>query len=192
MFVEADFDDIKEITCLFANIDQDANYDMNKILWLNHLNLIHNMYNAFLKTLSKAGKQQEWNKIFEDTIKEYTITEKKMINIISDIAVKNKYFGLSDNELIQGIQDKLKLWENMLDAAINNKTSQWFDQFKTAIHNTRKALQKFDREKITEIVNKAQGKQTQVLSRTYKDNTSADCNLRDYVPNWMKTCCGLC
>ena len=86
MFVEADFDDIKEITCLFANIDQDANYDMNKILWLNHLNLIHNMYNAFLKTLSKAGKQQEWDNILNNTIQEYNITEEKMKNIICDIA----------------------------------------------------------------------------------------------------------
>ena len=42
----------------------------------------------------------------------------------------------------------------MLGAAINNKTSQWFDQFKIAIHNTRDALQKFNRNKITEIVNK--------------------------------------
>ena len=192
LFVEADFDDIKEITCLFANIDQAANNSLNNFYWKYHLNLIYNMYIVFSNTLSKAGKQQEWNKIFEDTIKEYTITEKKMINIISDIAVKNKYFGLSDNELIQGIQDKLKLWENMLDAAINNKTSQWFDQFKTAIHNTRKALQKFNRDKITEIVNKARKKQDKVLSSKNKDNTSADCNLRDYIPNWMKTCCGLC
>ena len=109
LFVEADFDDIKEITCLFANIDQAANNSLNNFYWKYHLNLIYNMYIVFSNTLSKAGKQQEWNKIFEDTIKEYTITEKKMINIISDIAVKNKYFGLSDNELIQYIQDKLKL-----------------------------------------------------------------------------------
>ena len=111
LFIETDFDDIKEITCLFANIDQDANNGMNNMLWLNHLNVMHDNYNALSKTLSKAGKQGEWNRIFEDTIKEYTITEEKMKNIICDIAIKNKYFGLNEEELIKGINEKLKLWK---------------------------------------------------------------------------------
>lgn len=194
LFVEADFDDIKEITCLFADINKEANNCMNIVMWPAYLNnTIYTMYNVFYsKCLFNTGKQQEWKKILNNTIQEYTITEEKMINIISDIAVKNKYFGLPEHELIQGIQDKLKLWKNMLNEAINNETSQCFDQFKMAMQNTLVGLQRFNKDKIKDIVNKAQGKQTQALSHAYKDNTSADCNLRDYVPNWMKTCCGLC
>ena len=189
LFVEADFDDIKEITCLFANIDQDANYDMNKILWLNHLNVMHDNYNALSKTLSKAGKQGEWNRIFEDTIKEYTITEEKMKNIICDIAIKNKYFGLSTEELIKGINEKLTIWKKMLTTAMQNAC---LAKFKDAMQNTLAGLQGFNENKIKDIVNKAREKQSQALSFKNNDNTSADCNLRDYIPNWMKTCCGLC
>ena len=189
LFVEADFDDIKEITCLFANIDQDANYDMNKILWLNHLNVMHDNYNALSKTLSKAGKQGEWNRIFEDTIKEYTITEEKMKNIICDIAIKNKYFGLSTEELIKGINEKLTIWKKMLTTAMQNAC---LAKFKDAMQNTLAGLQGFNENKIKDIVNKVREEQDQVLSFVNKDNTSADCNLRDYIPNWMKTCCGLC
>ena len=192
LFVEANFDDIKDITCLFADIDQDADNGMNKILWLNHLNVMHDNYNALSKTLSKAGKQGEWNRIFEDTIKEYTITEEKMKNIICDIAIKNKYFGLNEEELIKGINEKLKLWKNMLNKAINHNPSQCFNQFKMAMPYTCETLQKFDEDRIKDIVNEAQGKQVQALSFKNKDNTPPNCHLQDYIPNWMKTCCGLC
>lgn len=193
MFVEADFDDIKEITCLFADIDQEANSGMNVGMWSGYLNTIYQMYNVFYsKCLFDTGKQQEWKKILNNTIKEYTITEKKMINIISDIAVKNEYFGLSKEELIKGINEKLTIWKKMLTTAIQNNDNLWLGKFKEAMQNTFEVLQRFNEDKIKDIVNKAREKKSQALSHAYKDNTSADCNLRDYVPNWMKTCCGLC
>ena len=45
---------------------------------------------------------------------------------------------------------------------------------------------------LKDIVNEAQGKQVQALSFKNKDNTPPNCHLQDYIPNWMKTCCGLC
>ena len=113
-----------------------------------------------------------------------------MKNIICDIAIKNKYFGLNEEELIKGINEKLKLWKNMLNKAINHNPSQCFNQFKMAMPYTCETLQKFDEDRIKDIVNEAQGKQVQAF--VYKDNKSANCNLKDYIPNWMKTCCGLC
>lgn len=167
LFVEADFDDIKEITCLFANIDQDANNGMNKILWLNHLNVMHDNYNALSKTLSKAGKQGEWNRIFEDTIKEYTITEEKMKNIICDIAIKNKYFGLNEEELIKGINEKLTIWKKMLTTVMQNA---YLAKFKDAMQNTLAGLQGFNKDKIAKIVKQALLQQEDILKNVNNPN----------------------
>ena len=189
-FIETDFDDIKEITCLFADIQSDDN---TKVSWQNNLVIIWKMYNFFIDNKIKdSGKTEKWNTIFKDTIEEYTITEGKMENIIYDIAVKNKYFGLSAEDLINDIEIKLTSWKKMLDTTTKNNNDTWVETFKATMENTLETLQKFDRDKITEIVNKARKPQSQALPPVYKDNTSADCNLRDYIPNWMKTCCGLC
>ena len=192
-FIETDFDDIKEITCLFADINKVANNGANYTLWQNNLNIIWTFYQIFIDNMKESiGKTEAWNKIFKDTIEEYTITEEKMKNIIYDIAVKNKYFGLPENELIQGIKDKLELWKKMLNVAIKDETSQCFNQFKMAMQKTLAGLQEFNENKIKDIVNEARKKQDEVLLPKNKDNASADCNLRDYIPNWMKTCCGFC
>ena len=60
------------------------------------------------------------------------------------------------------------------------------------MQKTLAGLQRFNENKIKDIVNEARKKQDEVLLPKNKDNASADCNLRDYIPNWMKTCCGLC
>ena len=190
LFVEADFDDIEEITCLFAHIKLDDN---TKRLWQNNLDIIWQMYNFFINKIKDSGKIEAWNTIFKDTIKEYTITEEKIKNIICDIVIKNEYFGLNNKELIEGIGGKLELWTEMLNAAISDDTtSECFSQFTEAMRSTREALQKFDMGRIVSIVKQAQDQRSQALSSVYKNNTSADCNLRDYIPNWMKTCCGFC
>ena len=192
-FIETDFDDIKEITCLFADIDQDANSGMNVGMWSGCLNAIYKMYDVFYsKCLLNTGKQPEWDNILSTTIKEYTITKERMINIISDIAVKNEYFGLSEEELIKGINEKLTIWKNMLTTAMQNDDNVWLVKFKDAMQETLTGLQEFNEDKIKGIVNQAREKQSQALSFKNNDNTPPNCHLQDYIPNWMKTCCGLC
>ena len=106
--------------------------------------------------------------------------------------MKNKYFGLSEEELIQGINEKLTIWKKMLTTAMQNNDNVWLVKFKEAMQTTFIVLQRFNEDRIKDIVNEAQGKQAQTLPSVYKDNTSPNCNLRDYIPNWMKTCCSLC
>ena len=91
---------------------------------------------------------------FEDMIKNYTMTPQKIEELIKKTALKAKYMGLNEQEVINGINKKIELWKEMLNDKENGEVVNQIEGIKGSRKQTLAALNQItkEKEKVTGMV----------------------------------------
>ena len=91
---------------------------------------------------------------FEEMIKNYTMTPQKIEELIKKTALKAKYMGLNEQEVINGINKKIELWKEMLNDKENGEVVNQIEGIKGSRKQTLAALNQItkEKEKVTGMV----------------------------------------
>ena len=223
-FVEADFDDLNFINCLFGKITDND----NKEIFSSKIGSIFFRF-LILTDIMPESTYDEFSNCIKRIAKKFTFKQTDIEQLIVDIAQNNKYFNISKDKLVNGIKNKFKDWKDMLEKNLlkemykrcqgdNDLRAKFFveriNPFLNAIETTHDTLLNFNEQRISELIelpdrleefdknveenekvnkenSKAQSvtikKQTPIKGRN-NNNTSADCNLQDYIPSCIKEC----
>ena len=154
-FCEIDFDDnpfekdfVSTIFCqLISSNDTEKEKENIKERWHDKLRVLINDYRELVKNNSSIEKS------FKEMIENYTMTPQKIEELIKKTALKAEYMGLNETKVIDGINEKIKLWKEMLKDKDNGAIVNQISGVEEARTKTLKALRQITKQDVENIVN---------------------------------------
>ena len=149
---EIDFDDNPSgddfASAIFFQLisSNDTKKEDIKQRWNYKLQVLINDYINLVKNTPSIEKS------FTEMIKNYTMTTEKIEEVIKKTALKAKYMGLNEQEVIDGINAKIKLWKEMLRDQDNGAIVNQISGIKEAREKTLTALSQINKENVENIV----------------------------------------
>ena len=157
-FCEIDFDDNKIMagdnnsyfSIIFGKFvsQNDKLKQYMSSLWRQRLQYLKRYYDEII------AYNKSITTYFEDMIKNYTMTPQKIEELIKKTALKAKYMGLNEQEVINGINKKIELWKEMLNDKENGEVVNQIEGIKGSREQTLAALNQItkEKEKVTGMV----------------------------------------